>query len=185
MRVIATLLLIPGLALAQSFDAPPPFETDGAAMSATLTDDCVNLQAALGPTALVSPAARDCIGLSAKSGTDDPATGAKLEEAYWQWRIAQIYLGLAAWVADKPQSAQLDSLRESVANPAAATAHIPLECALRAGQTDVPATADADLSHCQMRETALFALELEYTVRQACLEPGTGEFADFCGKGGQ
>lgn len=185
MRVIAAVFLLPCVAMAQSFDAPPVFSVDGVEISATLTDACVNAQVALGATALVTAGARDCIGLSADSATADAVSGAKAEEAYWKWRIAQNYLGLAAWVADKPQSEQLDDLRASVANPAAATANVALECALRVGQQNMPKTATEETARCQMRETALIALELEFTVRQACENPGTGAFAAFCAKGGQ
>lgn len=182
MRVIALVLLLPGFGWAQSFDAAPLLQADGAALTATLTDECVNALVDRDPTALVTAAARDCIGLSADSAAADPVTGARLEERYWQWRIAQNYQGLAAWVADKPQTEQIDSLRASVANPAAATANVPLECALRVGQQNMPRTAAKDTARCEMRETALIALELEFTVRQACQDPGTGAFAAFCGQ---
>ena len=185
MKWAALFLLVPGTAIAQDFGTPPVLDVDGLALRATLTDACVNAQAARGPAALVSSAARACIGLSADDADGPAVSRADRETAYWEWRIAQNYLGLQAWVADKPQTAEFENLRASVANPAAATANVAPECEVRVGLKDAPDTAALDIARCEMRETALIALELEFTVRQACQSVQTGAFAVFCGTGKQ
>lgn len=182
MKWIGVCLMLPGGVMAQDFGSPPVLQVDGLALRATMTDDCVNAQIALGPAALVSSAANACIGLSADDADGPAVSRADRETAYWEWRIAQNYLGLAAWVADRPDTDETYDLRMSVANPAAATAHVPLECELRVGLKDVPDTADVETAQCKMRETALIALELEFTVRQACQGDVSGIFASFCGK---
>ncbi len=180
MKWLAVLLLMPAAGFAQSFGAPPAVEIDGVTFAATDTDACINDQVTKGPGGLVTRAARGCIGYSARACTADPVACFGFERAYWDWRIAKNYEGLQAWVADRP-AGDNDDLRASVANPGAATANVPLECALRIGQTET-ATADVDKAACEMRETALIALELEFTVRQACEDATAGAFAQFCGK---
>lgn len=182
MKWAALLVLIASSSLAQDFGPPPVLEIDGLALRATVTDDCVNAQAARGPEALVSAAAGACIGLSADDADGPAVSRADRETAYWEWRIAQNYLGLQAWIADKPDSAEFENLRASVANPAAATANVALECELRVGLQDTPDTAALNIARCELRETALIALELEFTVRQACQDATLGAFAVFCGK---
>ena len=181
-RQIAALCMIPVAALAQRFADPPVFSADGITLEATAVNDCVEAKAAIGAESLVSAQARDCIGLSADSVDGPIVTAHNLEQAYWEWRISQNYAGLQAWVADKPQTDDFANLRASVATPEAATAHVPLECALRVELKDMPDTAQDDLALCTMRETALVALELEFTVRQACAGDVQGAFALFCGK---
>jgi hypothetical protein len=183
MKWIALLALLPCSAVAQDFGTPPVLDVDGLELRATLTDACVNAQAARGPAALVSAAAGACIGLSADDADGPAVSRADRETAYWEWRIAQNYRGLQAWLSDKPESAELENLRASVANPAAATANVALECELRVGLQDTPDTAALDIARCEMRETALIALELEFTVRQACQDATSGAFAAFCGTG--
>lgn len=182
MKALLFTLLLPGVAFAQSFGAPPVIERDGVTRQAIETDACINDQVTKGAGGLVTRAARNCIGLSARVCDVDRATCFGLEQAYWDWRITQNYQGLQAWVADLPEAENSDTLRASVANPAAATANVALECALRIGQNGQSDTADQDILECAMRETALIALELEFTVRQACAGPVTGAFAAFCGK---
>ncbi|WP_342071400.1 hypothetical protein [Yoonia algicola] len=180
MKWLAVFLLMPVAGFAQSFGAPPEVEIGGATFAATDTDACINDQVSKGPGGLVTRASRGCIGYSARACTADPVACFGFEQAYWDWRIANNYKGLQAWVADLDEGENND-LRASVANPAAATANVALECALRIGQTG-SATAEVDKAACEMRETALIALELEFTVRQAC-EAARGEaFAQFCGK---
>ncbi|HEV8034197.1 hypothetical protein [Yoonia sp.] len=179
MKWLALILVFPVAGFAQSFGAPPVVEMGDVTFAATETDACINDQASKGPGGLVTRAARACIGYSARACTAAPAACLAGEKAYWNWRIAMNYAGLQAWVADLKE-ADNDDLRASVANPAAATANVVLECALRVGQIATP-TADADKAACEMRETALIALELEFTVRQACAGAKDGEFARFCG----
>lgn len=180
MKWLALILVMPVAGFAQSFGAPPVVETGGMTFAATETDACINDQVTKGPGGLVTRAARACIGYSARACTADPAACLAGEKAYWDWRIAMNYAGLQAWVADL-EGGENNDLRASVANPAAATANVMLECALRVGQSETP-TSDADKATCEMRETALIALELEFTVRQACAAARDGAFAQFCGK---
>ncbi|PXW67711.1 hypothetical protein C7964_10560 [Loktanella sp. PT4BL] len=180
MKWLALFLLMPVAGFAQTFGAPPVVELDGMTFAATETDACINDQVTKGPGGLVTRAARACIGYSARACTADPVACAAGEKAYWDWRIAMNYGGLQAWVADRAEGDN-DDLRASVANPGAATANVVLECALRVGQTETT-TAEADKAACEMRETALIALELEFTVRQACAAARDGAFAQFCGK---
>lgn len=182
MKALLLSLLLPGFVFAQSFGTPPVVERDGVTAQPIETDACINDQVTKGPGGLVTRAARSCIGLSARLCDAERARCFGLEQAYWDWRIAQNYQGLQAWVADLPEAENSDTLRTSVTNPAAATANVALECALRIGQNGQSETADQDISECTMRETALIALELEFTVRQACAGPVTGAFAAFCGK---
>ena len=155
---------------------------DGVTAQAIETDACINDQVTKGPGGLVTRAAYSCIGRSARLCTADPTICFALEQGYWDWRIAQNYAGLQAWVADRPEAENSDDLRASVANPAAATANVALECTLRIGQNGARETAEQDIASCEMRETALIALELEFTVRQACAAEVDGTFAAFCGK---
>lgn len=185
MRMMIAALILPVAAFAQDFGPVPLFTKDGSSTGAVELHACIADQAALGPDAIVSPSARDCIGLMAASCTADAVTCAALEQLYWEWRIGQNALGLVAWVSDQPDLAALDDLRAMVANPAMLTANVPLECDLRIRLKDQAATAAEDKAQCIMREVGLIALELEFTVRQACDDPGTGAFATFCGKGGQ
>lgn len=182
MKALALILMLPGGAVAQSFGAPPVLEVAGVAAQATETDACINDQVSKGPGGLVTRAARSCIGRSARACDAAPAVCYGLERAYWDWRIGQNYTGLQAWVADRPDNETSDNLRASVANPAAATANVTLECNLRIGQRAPSDTITADISECEMRETALIALELEFTVRQACESAVMGSFAAFCGR---
>ena len=176
--------MLPGVAFAQSFGAPPAAEINDVSLQAVETDACINEQVSKGPGGIVTRAARSCIGRSADLCNADPMTCSKLEQSYWDWRIAQNYAGLQAWIADRPEAGN-DDLRASVANPAAATANVALECALRIEQNGPVDTADQDIAACEMRETALIALELEFTVRQACASASSGSFAVFCGKGAE
>ncbi|KQI72813.1 hypothetical protein AN191_07375 [Loktanella sp. 5RATIMAR09] len=180
MKWLALVLVMPVAGFAQTFGAPPVVEMDGMTFAATETDSCINDQVTKGPGGLVTRAARACIGYSARVCTAGPVACAAGEKAYWDWRIAKNYTGLQAWVADRAED-DTDDLRASVSNPAAATANVVLECALRVGQTETT-TADADKATCEMRETALIALELEFTVREACAGAEGGAFAQFCGK---
>lgn len=182
MKWLAIAILLPAPVFAQSFDAPPVIEIAGVSLQALETDACINDQVTKGPGGLVTRAARSCIGRSARACEADAVACFGLERAYWDWRIAQNYEGLRAWVTDRPE-AENENLRASVANPATATANVVLECALRVGQTNQTATAAQDQAACEMRETALIALELEFTVRQACEDADGGAFAAFCGKG--
>ncbi|EBA10642.1 hypothetical protein [Roseobacter sp. CCS2] len=179
MKAIAICLMLPGAALAQSFGAPPVTEVEGTSLQAMETHTCVNDQATKGPGGLVTRAARSCIGRSARLCEGAPTACLQLEQSYWDWRIAQNYMGLQAWVADRP-AAENGDLQASVENPAAATANVTLECTLRIGQNAPSDTADQDIAACEMRETALIALELEFTVRQACDSAADGGFAAFC-----
>lgn len=185
MKWLVAAILLPAGAFAQDFGAPPVLEVDGLELRATLTDDCVNAQAEQGPAALVSDAARACIGLSAEDADGPAAARLDREKAYWEWRIAQNYLGLQAWIAEKPETEEFENLRASVTNPATATANVSLECELRVGLKNAPETASLDIARCEMRETALIALELEFTVRQACQGEVSGAFAVFCGRDGE
>ena len=181
MKALVFSLMLPGAAFAQSFGPPPTIEANGIAAQAIETDACINDQVTKGPGGLVTRAARSCIGRSARFCAADPALCFELEQGYWDWRIARNYEGLQAWVADRPD-ADNEELRASVSNPATATANVALECALRIGQNGESGTADQDVAACEMRETALIALELEFTVRQACAGEADGAFATFCGK---
>ncbi|MFA8443823.1 hypothetical protein [Yoonia sp.] len=183
MKALALFLMLPCATFAQTFGAPPVVEAAGVTAQATETDACINDQVTKGPGGLVTRAARSCIGRSARGCAAAPAVCYALEQSYWDWRIAQNYAGLQAWVADRPDGESSDTLRASVANPAAATANVALECALRIGQSGDSETAEQDTARCEMRETALIALELEFTVRQACEGDIAGAFAAFCGKG--
>lgn len=182
MKALAIASLMPGALFAQSFGAPPVAEIDGVPLQAQETDACINDQVTKGPGGLVTRAARSCIGRSARLCQADPAVCFGLEQAYWDWRIVQNYAGLQAWVADRPEVENGDDLQASVANPSAATANVALECSLRIGQNETSDTINQDIADCQMRETALIALELEFTVRQACGQVVQGRFAAFCGK---
>jgi hypothetical protein len=182
MKLIAALVFLPGAAMAQSFDAPPVFTVDGTTAEPAAIHSCVSELAAGAPNALVSFSASDCIGLMAEDCAADPVTCAGLEQSYWDWRITQNYVGLQAWVSAKPEGARFDGLRASVADPAGATAIVPLECAMRINMKDQPGTAALDIAKCEMRETALIALELEFTVRQACVGATEEAFVAFCAK---
>ena len=182
MKALLFSLMLPGAAFAQSFGAPPMVEIAGVTAQATETDACINDQVTKGPGGLVTRAARSCIGRSARLCDAELTVCFGLEQAYWDWRIARNYEGLQAWVADRPSSESASDLQASVANPATATANVALECALRIGQKQASDTNAQDIAQCEMRETALIALELEFTVRQACEGDVTGAFAVFCGK---
>ena len=183
MKLTAVLMFLPCAAIAQTFDTPPAFTVDGVTVDALSTNTCLSARIAEGPAALVTQEARDCIGTTANACEADPVICAGIEQSYWDWRIAQNYAGLQAWASAKRDIPQYDSLRASTENPAGATANVALECALRINLQDQPETAPLDLARCQMRETALIALELEFTVRQACAGKQEGAFADFCAEG--
>lgn len=180
MKALAVLLMLPGAGFAQSFGEPPAVEVAGLTAQAIETDACINDQVTKGPGGLVTRAARSCIGRSARLCAAEPAVCSGFEQAYWDWRIARTYAGLQAWVADLPEDIAGDDLRASVANPATATANVTLECALRVGQNSGADAPEQDIATCEMRETALIALELEFTVRQACDGAVRGAFAAFC-----
>lgn len=180
MKALAIFLMLPGAGFAQGFGDPPAVEVAGLTAQAIETDACINDQVTKGPGGLVTRAARSCIGRSARLCAAEPAVCSGLEQAYWDWRIARTYMGLQAWVADLPVDVAGDDLRASVANPATATANVALECALRVGQNGGTGSPDQDIATCEMRETALIALELEFTVRQACDGAVRGAFAAFC-----
>jgi len=185
MKALLLVLMLPGTAFAQSFGAPPFVEMDGVTAQAVETDACINDQVTKGPGGLVTRAARSCIGRSARFCEADAAVCFGLEQGYWDWRIAQTYTGLQAWVADLPEDESDADLRASVANPGAVTANVALECALRVGRDGKSDTPGQDLAACEMRETALIALELEFTVRQVCEEAAPGRFAAYCGRDGE
>lgn len=180
MRSTVFAMLLPVAAFAQDFGTPPAFEVGGVTSNTFEVDACINEQIAKGPNGLVSRAARDCIGREAQFCIAEPATCAVIERAYWEWRIERTYEGLQAWVAD---SETVDpTVAQSVTNPKTATANVPLECQLRVtggqgGEADATA-----LATCMMRETALIALELEFSVRQACETAEGGAFAAYCGR---
>ena len=173
-------MLFPVVAIAQDFGHPPLFSANGISGNTFGAHFCMQEIVASGPDALVSRAARDCIGTEVTTCGSFPDTCAGLEQAYWDWRIARTYEGLQAWVAD---SDDVDpAVVQSVSNPTAATANVPLECQLRVtggqgGEADPEA-----LAICMMRETALIALELEFAVRQACETATGGTFAAYCGR---
>ncbi|WP_333714130.1 hypothetical protein [Yoonia sp.] len=173
MRWFILACLWPAAAFAQDFGAPPMPGTDE-------VHACILEQVALGPNALVSRAARDCIGRSVAFCEGDTVVCAAAEQAYWEWRIARTYYGLQAWVADSDDVAA--SVQQSVANPRTATANVPLECQLRAAGGQGGEAAPDTMATCMMRETALIALELEFSVRQACLSASGGDFAAYCGR---
>jgi hypothetical protein len=100
------------------------------------------------------------------------------EQTYWEWRIARTYDGLQAWVADSADVAT--SVQQSVANPRTATANVPLECQLRVAGGQGGEADPAAMATCMLRETALIALELEFSVRQACTTATGGAFAAYC-----
>jgi len=165
-----------GLALpaaAQDF-GPPPMQDAGAVHA------CIADQVAEGHDALVSRAARDCIGRTLEECTRAALDCAEAEQRYWGWRIARTYAGLQAWVADSDTVA--DAVAQSVANPAAATVNVPLECQLRVTAGQGGDADPFDMANCMMRETALIALELEFSVRQACDTAREGAFAVYCGR---
>lgn len=180
MRAAIFAVMMPLAAFAQDFGAVPELVEDGVTADADQMHTCVQTQVALGPQALVSLAARECIGRVAQPCEATRETCAALERSYWEWRIAQTYLGLQAWVADA--SGADDALRRSVENPASATVNVPLECQLRLGQGGASVSA-ASLADCKLRETALIALELEYTVREACEDAQGSAFAAYCAAG--
>jgi hypothetical protein len=168
--------------MAQSFEAPPAFNIDGTTGDIARVHACVTELETQPPNAFVSFSARDCMGLMFEDCTADQVICAGLERAYWDWRIAQNYVGLQAWVSAKPAEPAFDGLRASVANPAVATGNVPLECAMRIKLKNQPSTAASDVAKCEMRETALIALELEFTVRQACVGAAEEAFVAFCAK---
>jgi hypothetical protein len=169
--MLATLL--PVGAWAQDFGLPPMSDTGE-------VHACISEQVALGPNALVSRAARDCIGRSVQFCEGDVVACTGTEQAYWEWRIARTYDGLQAWVADSDDVAL--SVQQSVANPRTATANVPLECQLRVAGGQGAESDAAAMAICMMRETALIALELEFSVRQACTTATGGAFAAYCGR---
>ncbi len=173
-------IILPASAYAQDFGHPPLFSANGISGNTFGAHFCMEEVVARGPDALVSPAVQECIGTEVTSCGSFPDTCAGLEQAFWEWRIARTYDGLQAWVADSEDVAP--AVLQSVANPATATANVPLECQLRVtggqgGEADPEA-----LAICMMRETALIALELEFSVRQACETAEGGAFAAYCGR---
>ncbi len=170
-RLGALLVLLATPMAAQDFGAPP--------MSGVgEVHACLAAQVAEGANALVSRDARDCIGREVQLCDGLATTCTETEQSYWDWRIAQTYRGLAAWVAD---SADVDpAVTQSVQNPATATANVALECQLRLSGGEASDVDPAGLAACKLRETALIALELEFTVRQACETARDGAFAAYC-----
>lgn len=178
MRATVLALVLPVAAFAQDFGPVPTFTANGITSNAIEVHACVEEQLALGSVALVSRAARDCIGREAQFCKAEDVTCAGIEQAYWEWRIARTYDGLQAWVAD---SDEVDpAVAQSVANPVTATANVPLECQLRVAGGQGTEADPLALATCMMRETALIALELEFSVRQACDTASGGAFAAYC-----
>jgi hypothetical protein len=173
MRWIVLAMFLPVTALAQDFGTPPLADIDE-------VHACITEQVALGPNALVSRAARGCIGRSVQFCQGGVVACSGTEQAYWEWRIARTYDGLQAWVADSDDLAA--SVQQSVANPRTATANVPLECQLRVAGGQSGEADPAAMATCMLRETALIALELEFSVRQACETATGGTFAAFCGR---
>lgn len=173
MRWMILATLLPVGAWAQDFGAPPFADIEE-------VHACISDQVALGPNALVSRAARDCIGRSVQLCEGDVVACTATEQAYWGWRIARTYDGLQAWVADSDDVAA--SVQQSVANPRSATANVPLECQLRVAGGQSGEADPVAMATCMLRETALIALELEFSVRQACETATGGAFAAYCGR---
>lgn len=180
MRNVFLAMILPIAAYAQDFGPLPTFTVDGVSSNTFEVDACLTEQIAKGPNGLVSRAARDCIGREAQFCVAEPATCAGIERAYWEWRIARTYEGLQAWVADRETVDP--TVAQSVTNPSTATANVPLECQLRVTGGQGTEADPAALAICMMRETALIALELEFSVRQACETAEGGAFAAYCGR---
>ena len=180
MRGTIFAAFLPVASFAQDFGPLPMFTVNDIRASTFAAHGCVERQLERGPAALVSPEARDCIGIEVMSCGAYPETCAGLEQAFWEWRIARTYEGLQAWVAD---SGNVDpAVARSVADPATATANVPLECQMRITGTQGGQADPLALAICMMRETALIALELEFSVRQACETATGGTFAAYCGR---
>ncbi|SFS06522.1 hypothetical protein [Yoonia litorea] len=180
MRQLIFAVVLPVAVQAQDFGPLPTFTLDGVVASADEVHACIEEQAALGANALVGRNARDCIGREVDLCTAAREACAALEQSYWEWRIARTYDGLQAWVDDRPDVAA--SVQTAVANPAAATANVPLECQLRIAEGQGDEAAPSAMATCMMRETALIAVELEFSVREACETAETGAFAAYCGR---
>ncbi len=191
MRVALILFLLPCAAFAEAFAPLPEFAQDGTTLDVVSVEQCIDDLLNTGPAGLVSDAAQACIGAAAAecrsalhndgATTDDRFVAcADLERSYWEWRIDQSFIGLAAWTKAHKTPGTWDMFLPLYENPTMATAHLTLECDVRVnriGQSERPVLDEA---MCRMKETALISMEAEFALRDACARDAIGDFAVYC-----